>query len=331
MTRSARRPRRARSRPAPEDEVQRGDAFHDPVLVEESLAYLAPQGEGLYLDGTVGGGGHALRLLERCPACRVLAVDRDTEALQHASLTLSAHRDRVRFLHATFDRASADPEVRDRGLAGALLDLGVSSRQLDRAERGFQFQRGARLDMRMSGEGSGPTAADLLNEADEERLAQIFRDFAEEPRARRLAREVVRRRENRPMESSDDLVGALAAVMGRAPSNRDKARVFQALRIALNEELDLLATALPELRDALVPSGVLVVIAYHSLEDRMVKESFREWSRECVCPPELPVCRCRGKALGETLTRKPVAPSDAETERNPRARSARLRAWRKAA
>jgi 16S rRNA (cytosine1402-N4)-methyltransferase len=300
-------------------------------LAAESLEYLAPGGEGLYLDGTVGGGGHSQRILESCPGCRVLAVDRDPEALSHAATTLAPYRERVRFLHGTFDQAAGDAEVQGEGLAGALLDLGVSSRQLDRAERGFQFGRGAPLDMRMSGEGSGPTAAELLNNADEDRLARIFRDYGEEPRARRLAREVIRRRENRPMENSDDLVGALAAVLGRAPSSRDKARIFQAVRIALNEELELLARALPELRDALRPRGVLVVIAYHSLEDRLVKDSFREWSRDCVCPPELPVCRCRGRALGETLTRKPIGPSEDEVRRNPRSRSARLRAWRKAA
>jgi 16S rRNA (cytosine1402-N4)-methyltransferase len=299
--------------------------------VDEVLEWLAPEGNGLYLDGTVGGGGHALRLLERCPACRLLAVDRDPDALAGAATTLSAHSERVRFLRGTFDQAARDPEVRDRGLAGALLDLGVSSHQIDRVERGFQFARGAPLDMRMAGEGSGPTAADLLNGASEDRLAQIFREYGEEPRARKLAHEVVRRRENRPLQTSDDLVGALSVTLGRAPSNRDKARIFQALRIALNEELELLARALPELRDVLLPRAVLVVIAYHSLEDRLVKESFREWTLECVCPPELPVCRCRGRALGETLTRKPVAPTEQETLRNPRARSARLRAWRKAA
>jgi 16S rRNA (cytosine1402-N4)-methyltransferase len=300
-------------------------------MASESLEYLTPEGEGLYLDGTVGGGGHSLRILESCPGCQVLAVDRDPEALAHARTTLAPYKERVRFLHATFDQAADDAEVRDRGLSGVLLDLGVSSRQLDRTERGFRFGRGAPLDMRMSGEGSGPTAADLLNQADEARLTHIFREYGEEPRAKRLAHEVVRRRQSRPMETSDDLVGALAAVLGRAPSSRDKARIFQAVRIALNEELELLAQALPDLRDALRPEGVLVVIAYHSLEDRLVKDSFRDWSRECVCPPELPVCRCRGRALGETLTRKPVVPSDDEVRRNPRSRSARLRAWRKAA
>jgi 16S rRNA (cytosine1402-N4)-methyltransferase len=313
--------------------MSRPDAggFHEPVLADEALDYLAPAGEALYLDGTVGGGGHALRLLERCPGCRLLAVDRDPEALREASEVLAPHRARVRFLEGTFAEAASDPEVRDAGLAGALLDLGVSSHQLDQAERGFQFGRGAPPDMRMATGAPGVTAADLLNEEDEARLAEIFRDYGEEPRARRLAREIVRRRETRPMETSDDLVGALAATLGRAPSSRDKARIFQAVRIAVNEELDLLRRTLPDLREALVPRGVLVVIAYHSLEDRIVKEAFREWSQRCVCPPQLPICRCRGRALGETLTRRPVMPGEAETERNPRARSARLRAWRKAA
>jgi 16S rRNA (cytosine1402-N4)-methyltransferase len=298
--------------------------------VDEALDYLSPAGSELYLDGTLGGGGHALRLLERCAECRLVAVDRDPDALAHAKATLSAHESRVRFLHTTFDQAASDPDVRAEGLAGALLDLGVSSHQIDRTERGFSFARGARLDMRMGGEG-GQTAADLLNEESEERLAEIFREYAEEPRARRLAQGIVRRRESRPFETSDDLVGALAGALGRAPSNRDKARIFQGLRIALNDELELLERALPDLRDSLRPRGVIVVIAYHSLEDRLVKDAFREWSKDCICPPELPVCRCRGRALGETLTRKPVVPTEQETQRNPRARSARLRAWRKAA
>jgi 16S rRNA (cytosine1402-N4)-methyltransferase len=332
MTRPGRPRSRGPRRPAREpDAPDLAGGYHEPVLVEEALRYLSPAGGELYLDGTVGGGGHALLLLSRCPDCRLVAVDRDPDALAEAGATLSAHAGRVRFLHATFDRAAADPEIRAEGLAGALLDLGVSSHQIDRAERGFSFARGAGLDMRMGGDEGGPTAADLLNEESEERLAQVFREYAEEPRARRLAREIVRRRENRPFETSDDLVAALAATLGRAPSNRDKARIFQGLRVALNAELELLERALPDLRDVLKPRGVIVVIAYHSLEDRIVKDAFREWSQECICPPELPVCRCRGHALGETLTRKPVVPTEEETRKNPRARSARLRAWRKAA
>ena len=306
--------------------------FHEPVMAEEVLAWLEPSDEGLYLDATVGGGGHALRILERCPGCRLLAVDRDPEALEEAARTLAPHRARVRFLNATFDRAAADVEVRDRGLSGALLDLGVSSHQIDSEERGFAFRRGAPLDMRMAKDlEAHDTAADLLAEASEQRLAEIFREYGEEPRARRLAREVVRRRATRPFETSDDLVAALAGALGRAPSQRDKARIFQALRIAVNDELATLERSLPALREALLAGAVLVVIAYHSLEDRVVKEAFRGWSASCGCPPELPVCVCRGHALGETLTRRPVRPRAEEVERNPRARSALLRAWRKAA
>jgi 16S rRNA (cytosine1402-N4)-methyltransferase len=304
--------------------------FHAPVMVGEVLSYLEPK-DGLYLDGTAGGGGHSLAILEHCPSCRIIAVDRDPDALRTAEARLAAHSARVRFLATTFDEAVGDAEVREHGIAGALLDLGISSHQIDEQARGFSFQRGAPLDMRMEGASGALAAADLLNEASDEELAHIFREFGEEPRARRLAREVVRRRENRLFATSDDLVGALSAVLQRSPTNQDKARIFQALRIAVNEELEILSRALPELREALLPAGVLVVIAYHSLEDRIVKTAFREWSRECVCPPGLPICVCRGEALGETLTRKPVRPTADEVERNPRARSALLRAWRKAA
>ena len=305
--------------------------YHDPVLLEESLELLDPSGVGLWLDGTVGGGGHARHLLERCGGCRLLGVDLDPEALAEAGEVLAPFGDRVRLVRGRFETAVEDPEVRRDGLDGALLDLGVSSHQLDVEARGFAFRETAPLDMRMAAEeDETPTAAELLNEASEGRLGEIFREYGEERRWRRLAREVVRRRERRPFRTSDDLVAALAATLGRAPKAREKARVFQALRIEVNRELESLEAGLPALREVLNAGGVMAVIAYHSLEDRMVKHAFREWSRECVCPPRLPVCRCRGRALGETLTRSPVRPSEAEVERNPRARSARLRAWRKA-
>lgn len=303
--------------------------YHDPVMGAEVLDLLAPRDEGLYLDGTVGGGGHARLILDACPGCRVVAVDRDPEALEAARAALEAYRPRVRFLRARFDRAVDDPEVRDGGLEGALLDLGVSSHQLDDDARGFAFRRGVALDMRMSGEGRD--ARDFLASADEAELARAFREYGEEPRGRRLAREVVKRRATEPLETSDDLVAALTVSLGRPPSASEKARIFQAVRIAVNEELDALVAALPAIRDVMRAGGVMVVIAYHSLEDRAVKHAFREWSRACVCPPELPVCTCRGEALGETLTRKVVRPSAEEVDRNPRARSARLRAWRRAA
>lgn len=304
--------------------------YHVPVMGPEVLEYLAPSGDGLYLDGTVGGGGHTRMILEACDACRVIAVDRDPEALAEARDVLAPFGGRVRFVHRRFDEAVDDPEIKDRGLDGALLDLGVSSHQIDADDRGFTFRRGVELDMRMDAT-AGRDARAFLAEADEELLTTVFRDLGEERHARRLAREVVKRRATEPLTTSDDLVAALSVVLRRAPSEQDKARIFQAVRIAVNDELEALERALPALRDVLVDGGVLVVLAYHSLEDRLVKNAFREWSRTCVCPPELPVCRCRGEALGETLTRKPVFASDVEVDRNPRARSARLRAWRRAA
>jgi 16S rRNA (cytosine1402-N4)-methyltransferase len=304
------------------------DRYHEPVMGAEVLDLLEPH-SGLYLDGTVGGGGHSRLILERCPECRVLAVDRDGEAIEHARNTLAEFGERVRFRRARFDEALTEEERRE-GLGGALLDLGVSSHQIDDEARGFTFERGVALDMRMDASG-GPDARSFLAEASEERLAQVFRDFGEEPKARRLAREIVKRRARSPLESSDDLVAALAVTLGRAPTMRDKARIFQAVRIAVNEELEALERGLPAIREVMKDGAVMVVISYHSLEDRLVKNTFREWSLACVCPPEAPMCVCRGRPLGETLTRKPVRPSEEEVRANPRARSARLRAWRRAA
>jgi 16S rRNA (cytosine1402-N4)-methyltransferase len=321
------RPRRPRR---PEAGSQSEGAYHEPVLAEVALEVLAPEDEGLFLDGTLGGGGHTRRLLEACSGCRVVAVDRDPQALEAARRALGALGSRVRFLHCSFADAAADEAVRDEGLDGALLDLGVSSHQLDDDARGFAFRRGVALDMRMDTT-SGMDAVRFLHEATEARLAEVFRELGEEPRARRLAREIVKRRTAGPLRTSDDLVAALSVALDRAPSARDKARIFQAVRIAVNEELETLERGLPAVRDVLKDGGVLVVIAYHSLEDRLVKNAFREWSRACICPPELPVCVCRGRPLGETLTQRPVRPDEDEVSRNPRARSARLRAWRRAA
>lgn len=311
------------------DETEVG-SYHEPVMVEEVMEHLDPHGDGLYLDGTVGGGGHTRALLERCPGCRVVAVDRDPEALAEARRALADFTGRVRFLHERFHEAVRDPEVRDRGLAGALLDLGVSSHQLDEDARGFAFRRGVGLDMRMNPEDEMDATA-FLARADEDEMGTVFRELGEERRGRQLAREVVKRRRTEALTTSDDLVAALTVVLQRPPSPQEKARIFQAVRIAVNRELDALEKGLPALRDVLVDGGILVAIAYHSLEDRIVKHTFREWSKDCVCPPELPICICRGEPLGTTLTRKPVYPSESEISRNSRARSARLRAWRKAA
>lgn len=306
-------------------------AYHAPVMVEEVLEQLEPARGGLFLDGTLGGGGHAEALLESAPTARLIGVDRDPEALRAAAQRLARFGERAHLVHANFSEATFAAGILPGTLAGVLLDLGISSHQIDSVERGFTFRARAPLDMRMAADGSRePTAADLLNTLDEAELADIFFHFGEERRSRRLARIVAEMRGEAPFESSDQLVEAIRRALGPRTSVQDQARIFQALRIAVNRELDALRTALPRLREALAPGGVLVVLSYHSLEDRVVKESFREWSQACVCPPGLPVCRCRGEPLGETLTRKPLSASAGEIERNVRARSARLRAWRRA-
>jgi 16S rRNA (cytosine1402-N4)-methyltransferase len=215
-------------------------------------------------------------------------------------------------------------------LAGALLDLGVSSHQLDESARGFSFRPDTPLDMRMSAVPGAATAADLLNEWSADELADVFYQYGEERRSRRLAAAVVRSRAERPFRTSDDLNAVLERFYGPRITMQDRARIYQALRIAVNDELGVLERALVALRDRLDAAGMFVVLSYHSLEDRIVKDAFREWSRDCVCPPELPVCRCRGAALGRSVTRKPVMAGVEEVETNTRARSARLRAWKKA-
>ncbi len=301
--------------------------YHAPVLVHEVVRLL--DGARTVLDCTLGGGGHAAALLEAGE--QVTGIDRDPDALAAAGARLAPYAASGRFrAHlANYARLDLVDALAGDRFAGILLDLGISSHQIDDATRGFTFREGAPLDMRM-GDDAASSAADLLNDGDERELARIFRDYADEPRAGRLAREVARRRANAPFATSDDLVRAIRGALGARTGPGDFARIFQGVRIAVNDELAGLARALPDLRDRLEPAGTLVVIAYHSGEDRLVKHGFREWSAGCVCPPELLRCSCRGQPLGETLTRKGIAPSAAETGHNPRARSARLRAWRSA-
>ncbi len=305
-------------------------SFHEPVLAREVMEFLAPSGDGVFLDGTVGGGGHSAILLEECASCSVIAVDRDPDALEVAKAVLARFGARVLFVQARFDEALSFADL-SKPLVGVLLDLGVSSHQLDSDRRGFAFRAGVELDMRMDAtQADSPSAARVLNSEPEEALARIFHEYGEQPQSRGLARAVVERRDSTPFRTSDDLVAVLYRTLGRAPRAKEKARIFQALRIAVNEELTCLERGLTEFREAMAPDARIVVISYHSLEDRLVKNAFRDWSRSCVCPPGMPVCTCRGAPLGSVLTRKAVRPSDVEVRRNPRARSARLRAWRKA-
>ncbi|MDB4881691.1 MAG: Ribosomal small subunit methyltransferase [Gemmatimonadetes bacterium] len=301
--------------------------YHSPALVAEVTALLG--GSALVLDGTLGGGGHAAALLESGVG-RVVGIDRDPDALAEATARLADAAAAGRFSAISGNYASIDsiPAIADLRFTGILLDLGISSHQIDDAARGFSFREGAPLDMRM-GADAPRSAATLLDEEDEDELERIFHDYGDEPRAARLAREIVRRRETRPFRISDDLVGAIRGAYGARTGPPEFARLFQAVRIAVNDELAGLARALPALRDRLAPAGVFVVIAYHSGEDRLVKHAFRDWSTDCVCPPRHPMCTCGGDhSVGEVLTRRAVIATADEIARNPRARSAKLRAWR---
>ncbi len=281
------------------------------------------------LDCTLGGGGHSAALVDQ--GVRVTGIDRDPRAIVAARARLGdAERDgRFRALLGNY------ADLESAGLAGAekfdgiLLDLGVSSHQFDDVGRGFTFREGAPLDMRM-GDDAAVDAAALLNTIDEIDLSALLRNFADEPRAARLAREIVRRRDRRAFATADDLVDAIRAVLGPRSGAPDFARIFQAVRIAVNNELAGLEMALPALRDRLRPDGVLAIISYHSGEDRIVKHAFRAWSTACSCPPRQPLCTCGGEALGETLTRRAIVADDVEISTNSRARSAKLRGWRHA-
>lgn len=301
--------------------------WHAPVLVTEVCAALAncPR----VLDGTLGGGGHSEALLQQGHV--VTGLDRDATALAVAGVRLERWVAAGTFAavqgnHDAIDEVSA---LEGRTWDGILLDLGVSSRQLDDDARGFSFREGVALDMRMDPQ-EPVTAADWLNTSEEAELERVFKEAGDEPKARRLAREIVHRRERSPFRVSDDLVGAIRRVLGPRSGPAEFARLFQAVRIAVNDELGGLTRGLVSLRERLVPGGVLAVIAYHSGEDRAVKHSFRDWSTACHCPPRQPICTCGGVALGETVTRKPVLATPEEIARNPRARSAHLRVWRRA-
>jgi 16S rRNA (cytosine1402-N4)-methyltransferase len=302
-------------------------AYHAPVLVDEVSSLLRES--RAVLDCTLGGGGHSLALLETgVPS--VTALDRDPHAITAAQARLATYERAGRFqaILGNYARVDEIAVLRDARFDGALLDLGVSSHQIDDPSRGFSFREGAPLDMRMGADAS-ETAADILNGRDERELAYIFKEYADEPRAVRLAREVTRRRRTRAFATSDDLVNAIRGALGARAGPADFARIFQGVRIAVNDELDGLDRALPRLRDLLEPGGILAVIAYHSGEDRRVKLALREWSAACVCPPRQPVCTCRGRPLGQLVARKAIAPTAPELARNPRSRSAKLRAWRK--
>jgi 16S rRNA (cytosine1402-N4)-methyltransferase len=292
-------------------------SLHQPVLRDEIARAAA--GARKVVDATLGDGGHAEVFLALGAA--VLGIDRDPGAIARARRRLGEQG--IGYLEGRYGDQGVLRSVAQFHPDFVLLDLGVSSRQLDEEERGFTYRPGAPLDMRMGP--AGPTAADLLNALDESALQEIFAEYGDERRARPLARQIVRRRANRPFQTSDDLVNAIRATLGPESGPGDFARLFQAVRIAVNDELSELAAALPAYRQALAPVGTLAAISYHSGEDRIVKHLFQEWARRCVCPPRQPICTCRGRPLGTMDPRKPILPAPDEIAANPRARSARLR------
>ena len=302
---------------------------HIPVLAQEALALLAIRSAGTYVDGTVGGGGHAARLLAQLGSLgRLVAFDADPQAVVVARERLGADS-RVRVREGNFAELPALLDAEGIGTVdGVLLDLGLSSLQVDAPERGFSFQAAGPLDMRRN-PAQGRTAADVVNTASAQDLAAWFRALGEEPQAQRVARAIVRRRAEQPFTTTDDLAACVArAVRGRRRLH-PATRVFQALRIVVNDEQACLQAGLAGAHARLAPGGRLAVISFHSGEDRVVKEFLRDTAGRCTCPPDLPVCRCGAQATMRILTRRPVRPTADEVAANPRARSARLRAAEK--
>ncbi len=302
---------------------------HEPVMLAEVLAWMAPRPGGVYCDGTLGGGGHSGAILRAAgEETRLFGIDRDETAIAAASERLKAYPG-FRAIHGNFHDAKALlAEAGAPPLDGVLLDLGVSSPQLDTPERGFSYHEDAPLDMRMD-RSRGITAAELLNTADETEIAGIIRDFGEEKWAARIAKIICEHRKEKPLETTFDLVRAVDAAIPKAVRRKEDGhparRTFQAIRIAVNDELTPLDQALCDFVDCLKPGGRLCVITFHSLEDRLVKRCFQRLRNPCVCPPKAPICTCGRKPVINILAGGAVAPGEEEIQRNPRARSAKLR------
>ncbi len=308
------------------------DFHHVPVLLAESSEYLHLKPGAVILDGTLGGGGHAEAILDRiAPEGLLVGLDLDEQALSASATRLARFGDSVRFVQSSFRHL--DDALRSLGIEsvdGVLLDLGVSSFQLDTPDRGFRFAsstgHATPLDMRMD-PSCGSSAAELLGRASAEELQGWFQRYGELPGSKRLARAITQHRANEPLRTTADLLRVIEdAGIGRGRRHNPATLVFQALRIAVNDELAALEQGLEAAVSVLRPGGRLVVISYHSLEDRIVKHSFRSAAKGCVCPPKQPVCTCGRAPSLEIMNRRPLRPSSTETEANPRARSARLRA-----
>jgi len=307
-------------------------SIHQPVLMREAVKLLSPRPGAVIVDGTLGMGGHSEALLSAYPTIKIIGIDRDEDALSIAKKRLSTYGDRIRLVHGNY-RNCVDilGTLGVEKIDGFLLDLGLSSLQLDRPERGFSFRASGPLDMRMD-RTQGINAADLVNDASVEELLSIISRYGEERFAHRTAHAIVAARAKGKIEMTDELAKIVYDAIPRKfhPLRIHPAtRTFQALRIAVNDELDNLEAGLEAGFSVLSAGGVMAVISFHSLEDRIVKGFFRYKALSCICPPDLPVCMCDKKVEVEVLTKKPILPSPDEIAKNPRARSAKLRAARK--
>lgn len=303
---------------------------HIPVLRDEIVTLLEPAKNGIIVDCTLGFGGHTRAVLERYPNAKVVAIDQDPAALEIAKDRLIDLSKGITFIHSNFsDIKTVLSELEIFGAEGIIADLGVSSMQLDSEERGFSFRFDAPLDMRMDFSADVPTAADLLADLEETEIANLIYKYGEERHSRKIARRIVREREaGRPMKTTKQLAELVArAVPRRKHQSIDPAtKTFQALRIKVNNELDILERFLIDSSNLLVAGGVLAVITFHSLEDRIVKNTFQRLAGKCICPPKIPVCACGAKKTIDLINRKPIVPTEAEQLENPRSRSAKLRA-----
>jgi 16S rRNA (cytosine1402-N4)-methyltransferase len=301
---------------------------HEPVLYQEVLDTLAPAPGGFYVDGTVGAGGHSQGILEASrPDGKLLGLDRDPEVLEIAKQVLDKYRDRVDLVHGSYADLTLHLNNRNwQQVNGILLDLGLSSLQLDTPERGFSFRNIGPLDMRFDSS-QEITAADMVNNYSRDELADLIYEYGEERFSRKIADAIIA---NRPLENTKDLADIITGAVGRSTKRIHPAtQTFQALRIAVNQELEALKAFLPQALDLLKPGGRLAIIAFHSLEDRIVKQFFRRESSDCICPIEVPQCVCGHTAKIKEISRRPIRPEAPEIEKNPRSRSAKLRVVQK--
>jgi len=303
--------------------------YHTPVLLQEAVESLACQSSGIYVDGTLGGGGHAFEILERTgPDGKLVGIDADEEALAEAEKRLEPFGERKILVRSNFSYLSEVlTKLNINRVDGILLDLGISSHQLETPERGFSFALDAPLDMRMD-RSSGMSAYDLINTLPEKDLKRIIREYGEEQMSGRIARAIANRRRTEAIKTTGELAELIIRTM---PPERKRGKIhpatktFQAIRIAVNNELTNLEKALEDGIDLLATGGRFSIISFHSLEDRIVKDTFRSWEKGCICPASIPFCICRRPSKLKVLTKKPIVPKDEEVERNPRARSAKLR------